>query len=632
MTPPQSDHKDQHGAHTQQGVSRLLDIPELLYAISAFLTPNDLTQCLQVSKKWHRQFDLFLWTNIVISNKNQLHRFMLHAMHPLSLHRHDIRSIRTRFCSILHMLLADPSAIYPTLTKLEFPWHTLFINSDEVLSIPLQTELQSTTSTDPTEEDQSRFYIDIHAGHFDESLVAKLMSRAPRLESLMFATFPFGREGMLASILEHSSRLSRLNLTNVFYRRKTGSIQYLLDHCPPSLEELTVSVSPGSTRDSTIQGSLSDSSLLHQHQQHVPDQQLPLKLRKLELLGDIRIVDNGDDLIWLPILTKCDQLQELSLDLFSTVGHIQLSACLQNHCPRLEVLSLRFFGGPQKDDHLAGLIKLNPRTTLRSLRMLYFHGLGPSFAAALLRHTSTLESIIFEECDGITSMDIQILLGSCPRLHTFHAMTTNSPVFMSSVYLDAKDLLSGPWACEAVLESLKLIINGIPRPDLLEDQYGSPLEGPLHNRRDRHNFDCQRAVYARLGRLTKLRVLWLGHDEQDLDDEENYYPVEQGLGRQLIQWQFIDPDIQFECLEFSLRSGLEQLAELKRLETLNLDRVSTLIGQAEVQWMTQRWPKLKTIVGLVVQGKPIPKAVQWLSEHRPDIDLPPVLGNFFTTR
>ncbi|KAG0088699.1 hypothetical protein BGZ93_005171 [Podila epicladia] len=633
--PPRTRHSPAHNPHAQDPL-RVLDIPELLGFVCVFLTPHDLLQCVLVSRQWHLLFIPSLWSNIHIKNKAQFDRFAHSRAHEtltaecsspplLARHGHYIRSIHTAFYSLLCPLLKDYVSC-ASLTKLEFPANTTFTNpiltprSDTILtSTPKESALArlsleipeiSETSTRESQAVEYRQQPTTQSHSFDEAVLYRLMIKCPRLEALVFASFPFYHDGMIISIADRLAGLKRLELTNPHNCRvKAESIQYLLQRCTQGLEELKVSISPSSKAEISPREWVKELS--------------PLGLKKLELLGNL---SGGGDTLWLPLLPSCSQLQELSLDLFNITEQNQLAHCLQESCPSLRNLILRCFAGPQEEQDLVSLVQLHPSTTLRKLSMNFFHGLGPLFTAALTRHLPTLESLVFEECDGISSEDIQHLLGSCPRLSMFQAMTNNGPRFSSTVYLDVEDMLSGPWACEGTLESLKLIITGIPRPDQQQDQFGAPLTGPLHDISDRDNYECQKAVYQRLGALVNLRELWLGHDAQDLDDEDNYYPVDgQGL------WRFIDPEYQFECLEFSLRSGLPLLAGLKKLQRLNLDRMMTRIGQAEVQWMVQQWPKLQTVVGLVVQGEKVSKAVQWLYSHRPDIELPPIMGSFTAT-
>ncbi|KAG0344362.1 hypothetical protein BG004_004541 [Podila humilis] len=649
MDPQRSQHHSHHHSNQAHRTAlqphdalKVLDIPELLGSICVHLSSNDLVQCSHVNKTWNQLFCPYIWSHISIKTATQLNRFVrenkqahdTHVLRRTSLVRYarHIRSIYTAFYAILPLFLEE-SVSCAALTKLEFPANTRFptgkLSAEElrkrklalerldVTSRPpgLTSEADTLESVSPTYIAKRRLFTDLRgvsSSHpeFDETVLYHIMDKSPRLESLVFSSFPFYYGRMMIVVADRLSGLKRLDLTNLHNCPvKAQSIYYLLQHCAAGLEELKVSISPGSKAESFQTDSFKEL---------VPSKMLGL--RRLELLGNL---GGGGDLPWIPLLRSCNQLQELHLDLFSKPELNLLADYLYRHCAFLQRLTLRCFAGPQDEQDLANLVRINPSTTLRQLTMKFFHGFGPLVTDALSRHMPTLESLIFEECDGISSKDIQLLLGSCPQLSVFEAMTANGRVFSSTVFLDVEDMLSGPWACEATLESLKLVISGIPRPDLTRDQYGQALSGPLHTFSDRGNYECQKAVYKRLGALFNLEVLWLGHDSQDLDDEENYHFVEE-LGL----WRFIDPDYQFECLEFSLASGLAQLEGLKKLRRLNLDRVMTRIGQSEVQWMSRQWPRLKYIMGLVVQGEKESKAVQWVYDHRPDIELPPIMGSF----
>ncbi|KAF9347796.1 hypothetical protein BGX26_000747 [Mortierella sp. AD094] len=417
-----------------------------------------------------------------------------------------------------------------------------------------------------------------------------MIDKCPRLSVFVMVGFPFDNDQLIRQIGDrvarasanitsssdtasdlagsistpstpHPTGLKRLELTNLYFCRvKAKPVEYLLNHCTPDLEELLLSVSFGSRTETEgddadadmaqIPGTSNANTIALTRTPFYEDDGREWKLRKLTIKGDL----NGPGpLIWLPLLRRCSQLQEICVDVFKYGTMEQLAVTLSRCCPRISEITLQCItGGLQEDSRIADLIRAS-----------------------------------------------------------------------RTVYLDASDMVDSPWACQS-LENLKLVITGIARPDLQENQYGDQLFGPLHDGTIT-GYDLQKMVYGQLGKLTKLQELWLGHDKQDLDDEENYHPTDvQG------QWQFIDPDEQFECLEFSLKSGLDLLHGLKDLKVLNIDRMKTKIGLSEVQWMVKRWPKLERIIGLVIQGENTPKHVQWLYDNRPDIELPPVLGHFIT--
>ncbi|KAI1306968.1 hypothetical protein EDD11_004644 [Mortierella claussenii] len=457
---------------------------------------------------------------------------------------------------------------------------------------------------------------------------------------------------LIAPAVSAPTGLKRLELVNQHYCQvKAKSIEYLLNHCTADLEELLLSISFGSRaevgsttgheadqlqgheqgQEQDMEGMEQENSGSYQshvdsswigHAKHKADEtenDREWNMRRLVIKGDL---SGSGPLIWLPLLRRCRRLKEIAVDLFTDMSLHQLACTLSQYCPEITEITLRCMtGGPQEDERIADLIRSS--RSWKKLSMSYFHGLGSLSTAALIRHSATLETLALEECDGLTSEDIQAVLSSCPNLRIFKALTSNGKDFSTTVYLDANEMVDSPWACNR-LECLKLIITGIARPDLQIDQYGQPLTGPLHDGTITGD-EMHRIVYSQLGKLTRLRELWLGHDKQDLDDEDNYHSTDvEG------QWQFIDPDEQFECLQFSIKSGMELLRGLKELRVLNLDRMKTRIGLSEVQWMVKHWPKLEKVIGLVIQGERVPKHVQWLYDHRPDIELPPVMGNFIT--
>jgi hypothetical protein len=58
--------------------------------------------------------------------------------------------------------------------------------------------------------------------------------------------------------------------------------------------------------------------------------------------------------------------------------------------------------------------------------------------------------------------------------------------------------------------------------------------------------------------------------------------------------------INYQCLEFSLESGLGLLAGMKELRTLHVKSTARRIAVEELRWMQVNWPKLREIKGLML--------------------------------
>ncbi|KAF9344240.1 hypothetical protein BGX34_005851, partial [Mortierella sp. NVP85] len=193
---------------------------------------------------------------------------------------------------------------------------------------------------------------------------------------------------------------------------------------------------------------------------------------------------------------------------------------------------------------------------------------------ALANHFTTLETVLINNY-SCSSYPVDVLR-LCSNLETFGDNEVNYPPgFLLRV--DAKtfvdydlDLESlRPWRCEASLKTLKVVIDGIPRPDLIG-------EGVIEEEYPGQGREIQGRVFDRLARLTNLEYLILGGGEYKVGKTE--------------------------CLEMSLESGLGKLSGLKRLKELDVVGMEAKIGTNEFQWMMENWPSQCCIRGLEEDG------------------------------
>ncbi|KAG0019634.1 hypothetical protein BGZ80_005505 [Entomortierella chlamydospora] len=123
----------------------------------------------------------------------------------------------------------------------------------------------------------------------------------------------------------------------------------------------------------------------------------------------------------------------------------------------------------------------------------------------------------------------------------------------------------------------------------------------------------QRQVYQRLATLTELEELWVGEPD-----------FEQISVNHLLMIKRLQPtnvSITLENasnLEFSLNSGLEIMAGMKKLRVLGVRGLRHCIGIPELRWMVHEWPKLERIDGLLLSyNEETPEMEQWLKSNAP---------------
>ncbi|KAF9092805.1 hypothetical protein BGX29_010285 [Mortierella sp. GBA35] len=192
---------------------------------------------------------------------------------------------------------------------------------------------------------------------------------------------------------------------------------------------------------------------------------------------------------------------------------------------------------------------------LRSLQIRFGRWEPFAFGALKDRHFKTLQTLSIQGCKGFTSSMVHEILTLCPCLVDFAAD-----------FIYAQDILSGgcekvpgttgtattmmakPWVCLG-LKRLKICI------------YATALDSQTPS--------CARQVLRHLSTLTRLR---------DLDLRRNLVD-ERGL------------------LDLSLRSGLDNLGGLARMETFRFDGSIRTMGEEELFWMLGRWRCLEELTG-----------------------------------
>ncbi|KAG0274484.1 hypothetical protein BGZ95_009725 [Linnemannia exigua] len=169
----------------------------------------------------------------------------------------------------------------------------------------------------------------------------------------------------------------------------------------------------------------------------------------------------------------------------------------------------------------------------------------------------SLKTLDLSRCYKFTGQMALRVLSSCPQLEDFGAP-----------YISVQDLRAAPqpWVCQG-LKRLSVLFFDNDEPGTVS---GDDLRGSVTNR-------SSSLVFGYLSKLEQLDTL-----------DISFYNM-----RTPIDLRFIN----LNAPQFRLDTGLGQLATLKKLKALCLDRTKQNLREEDVEWMLLQWPKLKKLSG-----------------------------------
>ncbi|KAG0243218.1 hypothetical protein BGX31_011027 [Mortierella sp. GBA43] len=314
---------------------------------------------------------------------------------------------------------------------------------------------------------------------------------------------------------------------------------------------------------------------------------------------------------WSWLWMQCHHVEKLQVTTLEEFDTSKLVNVMLTYMPNLDTIQLQadWCDCQELDDEPMAQLLSGSRKGWRAISVRDNQLTWDASPKAILAHIPTLEELVIDGSVGFTGKELVQVLSSCPNLRTLIAID-DGPYnkYAEFSHVDAQLLIDrdpstdmlNAWPCETSLKVLKISIIGIPRLDLESPDYVQEAY-PGQGR------EIQNLVYKRLGRLTKLETLWLGHD-----------PDVNGRTYQLSDWC-----TQLDCLEMSLESGLGELSGLRELREFSMARMDRDIGADEIRWMIWHWPKLETIYGLEREQKDEVIA-GWLDENFPWINAPGV--------
>ncbi|KAF9323533.1 hypothetical protein BGZ91_003531 [Linnemannia elongata] len=264
---------------------------------------------------------------------------------------------------------------------------------------------------------------------------------------------------------------------------------------------------------------------------------------------------------------------------------------------------LRPFTMPQLLCRMPSLVILE----LESISREAVKVIGETCWRTLERVRFNLREVCFEEMD--------VLLRRCERLKSIRGV---------GLAVDESDIgVDGGWGCLG-MEELQIEIHNVPRlaprqEQLLREQHSNGGDGVSEDRMkeyeealaEQERCDAVRhRVLDQLSRLQELRLLDLSFKPSVYKKYQTRFCLGSSQRRQDRIPLCVHPVPNSLSLTLSCPpphnnytttlavTGLEQLATLKKLETIGFKAKDHGIGEAEVRWMSESWPRLKTVLGM----------------------------------
>ncbi|KAG9064829.1 hypothetical protein KI688_003089 [Linnemannia hyalina] len=300
------------------------------------------------------------------------------------------------------------------------------------------------------------------------------------------------------------------------------------------------------------------------------------------------------------ILDQCPALEEWA-NVPSTLAPDQLGGRLQYP---LTLLDLSTHPSRNcKGETVMDIMNMIPKDKLKSLDFRLFEDTSPDqpdmpapFFLSLSRHSASLVTISLADINWIQSKSVKHILTTCTALTSLVLASSNT---MRS-YLTVEDAIAKPWTC-TLLRELRLIINlncGCSNKDIM-------LE----------------ALYTQLGDLKDLEILDLTSacSNEMASNKMASKPYTETTMTCML------------ALRNSNREGfLECLVKLKNLRVLlgsfllSNQEMEKMVGEAEVKWILENWPRLETIEFISEQERRRgsvhwPPQIKLLKQERPNL-------------
>lgn len=557
---------------------------EVLHMIFDYLYQGHLVSCVQVCKEWSIVCPPHIWRSLKLGTPSNREFFKTNLGEQLLVQfAPHIQELEVYSPPLLRFLFNPPAS--PNVLP---RWHRSYHIDLTSVRCPFLKKLKI----------HAKLRRDRSVPKDPATLTRSLVRYSPGLRTLEMKTVR-QRAGVRQDLVLASSNLKHLSID---FPMLPMSVRDLLRCMPESIQTICMSIdqypedgheSSGDEKDDRYD---KESQILRQVNKVKNMRQLK-NLESLHLLEDF---SGWEEDVLLPFLYSCKKgvfkdfkvkdtfcySTSALVNAFSELG-IYLDCFQDTDPPSAE---------DSEDHELAEVISVNPR-----LELIFFSKVetaGPLTVAAIME-CQYLRGLDLQGCRNLSSQDVLQILGSAQKLEQFWAMT-NLPSYTEDhaprdPWIAAADMAKAVWGMNKLTTFNCLIMAPRPHYQVPVSAHQEQFEASAELSRQ-----AQRAAYRHLALQTDLDDLVLGHGA-------SYY--EKGLRKPHFQWY---------SLEMTLESGLDELAPLTELETLDVGFMNHRIGVAELEWMKRSWPKMKYLYGLFWNGaERDPLVEEWIETHRP---------------
>lgn len=552
------------------------------------LNQPSLAACAIVNKAWHTLCAPFLlrtypWRTVDINTPQTLDSFMsVESQRALYRNAAHIHSLYLCYRSAYNIFSPVDHGHTPQCTNL----HSLQI---DLYKDPVRNRMGSGWN-----------YHKRHSGRpldpASEIAVAALIRRNPGLKKLTVSKYMSPQT--LVPLLTHDLPNLQVLVLDTYYCRYNQCItKVLLENLPESIRSVTLAGGPGNpVRRAAAAGALRKQLGWKKNEtpprQHHALESLTLNLWHFSQYSPVLV----------PFLNSCSsKLRTIHIPKLEWFRERQVEEALTRLGYALTELTDSDVPGHDSRTDALFVEYVSLSNQWKTIRFQHHLGaVGPMTIQAISERCKHLQYLNIARCRNVSSADLLAILAKAPCLKTFVALSCTVPMHRDEPFLFAQDFIALDWG-SLVLEDFhcRIVVSGSDR-HWDNDSHEAEERSSVHDVVVASRV-LQRQVYRKLAEQRSLESLFLGqYLTTPMSQVERWY--------------------QSCCLEMTLKSGLDELADLRQLEELNVRSMGLRTGVPELEWMVAHWPNMRNVVGLfdTLDQDPLPGVCEWVRDNKID--------------